>query len=332
MGDVVNSKWMIRKKIVYNLMLVIFLAVSSLFVYMFNTQIEVTAIPDIMNPNGPPTFDRMIYGGFGEESLNKPMDVAVIDQFIYVSDTNNKRVQVFDMGGTPVFTFGEEGEGPGQFKFPYGIAGDSQGNVYIADLYNGGISIHDSKGKFISYFAEKTPGEKLIDSPGGLRIYGDKLYVTDIKKCQVLVFDLKGNKLLEIGRMGINPGELRAPNAVTADRDGNIYVVDTGNQRVQVFDKDGKFLRIINGSEDGKGTTVFVNPRGIGIDSRGIIYVVNNLTHFIHGFESDGTQLFAFGGNGSANDQFSLPNGLFITEDGQVFITDTTNQRVAVYD
>ncbi|WP_083436771.1 6-bladed beta-propeller [Thermincola ferriacetica] len=313
-------------------MLLTFLAVSAIYGYLFYNQVEVEAIPALVDPNGPPKFSRMIYGGFGEEALKKPMDVAVIGQFIYVTDTNNHRVQVFDTGGTPIFKFGKQGDGPGEFQFPYGIAGDNKGNVYVADLYNGGISVHDSKGKFIKYFAEKKPAEKTIETPGGLRIIDNKVYVTDITKSKVYVFDMEGKKLLEIGKMGIKEGELRAPNAVTADKEGNIYVVDTGNQRVQVFDKKGKFLRIINGSPDGKGPSQFVNPRGIGIDSRGIVYVVSNLTHFVHGFDREGNQVFTFGGNGSANDQFSLPNGLFITENDEVLITDTVNQRIAVYE
>lgn len=332
MGNAANVKRTIKKSKVYSLMLLTFLAVSAIYGYLFYNQVEVEAIPALVDPNGPPKFSRMIYGGFGEEALKKPMDVAVIGQFIYVTDTNNHRVQVFDTGGTPIFKFGKQGDGPGEFQFPYGIAGDSKGNVYVADLYNGGISVHDSKGKFIKYFAEKKPAEKTIETPGGLRIIDNKVYVTDITKSKVYVFDMEGKKLLEIGKMGIKEGELRAPNAVTADKEGNIYVVDTGNQRVQVFDKKGKFLRIINGSPDGKGPSQFVNPRGIGIDSRGIVYVVSNLTHFVHGFDREGNQVFTFGGNGSANDQFSLPNGLFITENDEVLITDTVNQRIAVYE
>lgn len=324
-------KRIVKKKYVYNLMFLIFLVTSIIFGLLFYSETEISTLADMVDPNGPPVFNRMIYGGFGDEAFNKPMDVTQIDQFIYVTDTRNKRVQVFDLDGNPVFKFGKEGEGPGQFQFPYGIAGDSKGNVYVADMYNGGISVHDSKGKFIKYFAEKNPRDNLLDSPGGIRIIDNRVYVTDIRGNRVFVFDLNGKKLLEIGRLGTRQGEFRAPNAITADKEGNIYVVDTGNQRVQVFDKNGKFLRIINGSKDGKGTSAFVNPRGIGIDSRGIIYVVSNLTHYLYGFDKNGQQLFIFGGPGGANDRFTLPNGLFISENDELLITDTTNQRVAVY-
>lgn len=331
MPEAILERRTIKKKYVYNTMLLIFIVTTIIFGYLFYNQTTTVALPKALNPDGPPVFNRMIYGGFGADALVKPMDVAVIGGKIYVSDTMNKRVQVFDMEGKPLLKFGQEGKKQGQFSFPYGIAGDSQGNIYVADLYNGCISVFDNNGKFIKYFAEKKPEEKTIDTPGGLRIIDNKVYVTEIKKSQVTVFDLTGKKLLELGKLGVKPGEFRAPNAVTADKEGNIYVVDTANSRIQVFDKTGKFLRIINGSEGGKGTSILVNPRGISIDSLGRVYVVSNLTNFVVGFEKDGKKAFEFGGNGAANTQFALPNGLFIDENDQVFITDTVNQRVAVY-
>lgn len=322
-----------KKKKVYLSMLATFVLVSGLFIALFLIRVNPVALTArTLSNNAPPVFNNMIYGGFGEDALNKPMDVAEINQFIYITDTNNKRVQVFDIAGTPIFKFGKEGEGPGEFKFPYGIDGDSQGNVYVSDLYNGSISIFDSKGKFIKYFAEKDPKETTIEAPGSFRINNNKVYVTDIKKSKLLIFDMDGKKVAEIGEPGMKQGQFRAPNAVAIDKDENIYVVDTGNQRVQQFDNTGKFVRIINGSTDGSGeNSLFVNPRGIGIDSRGILYVVSNLTHYVYGFDKDGKKLFTFGGNGEANTQFSLPNGLFIDKDDNIYITDSSNQRVAVY-
>lgn len=303
---------------------------AFILIYFLNLQDKVNNVAKPLR-SGPPKFSQMIYGGFGNDAFNKPMDVTKIGEFIYVSDTQNKRVQVFDSTGTPIFKFGKEGTGKGQFMFPYGIAGDKDGNIYVTDLYNGNISIMDKKGKFIRYFKEKDQKHKVIKAPGGLRIIKDKLYVTDIEKSKVFVFDLAGKLLLKIGKPGENDGELRAPNAVTADRDGNIYVVDTGNQRVEIFNNKGKFKSSFNGSDDGKGSSSLVNPRGIGIDSNGTIYLVNNLTHYIYGFDAYGKKKFQFGGMGDENEQFYLPNGLFVDDTDHIYITDTLNQRVAVY-
>jgi len=332
MEESVNPRGTFKKRKVYNFMVVIFLGISTAFGYMFYTDTEVTSIPAMVNPVGPPTFSRMLYGGFGEDAMLKAMDVNIINGKIYVSDAKSKRIQVFEQNGTAAAKFGTEGDGPGEFNFPYGIAGDSENNLYVADLYNGSISVFDSSGKFLRYFAEKNPKDTVIDSPGGLRIVGDKLYVTEIKRCKVYVFDLNGKKLMEVGTGGMQPGQLRAPNAVIADTEGNIYVSDTGNQRVQIFDKTGKFLRIINGSPDGKGPSAFVNPRGVALDAKGNLLVVSNLTHYVFGFDQQGKQLWTFGGSGGAINQFVLPNGLYIDQNGSIYVTDTANQRVAIYD
>lgn len=321
-----------KRRNVYIGMVIISLTTSLVFAFLFMNLARAlpNGLQDVLNPTGAPGFSHLIYGDF-DTALDKPMDVTTSNSFIYVTDTNNKRVSVFDLAGVPLYTFGEEGSGPGQFKFPYGITADTEGRVFVADLYNGTISIHDQKGEFIDYFAHQYSKDKIITSPAGLRIIDEKVYVTDIQANKVFVFSLAGELLLEIGGPGKGEGEFIAPNAITADTDGNIYVVDTGNQRVQIFDNEGKFTKIINGSATGTGNSVFVNPRGIGIDGRGFIYVVSNLTHVVYGFNKEGEEMFQLGGMGAENGQFSLPNGLFIDSDDNVLVTETLNLRVSIF-
>lgn len=298
-------------------------------IYFFHLQNKAINVASAMK-GGKPTLSYYLQGDVSDP-LDKPMDVAKIGEFVYVTDTNHKQVQVFDSSGTPVFKFGKEGTGKGEFKFPYGIAGDKQGNVYVADLYNAKISVFTAKGKFIKYFTDENKKADFLKSPGGLRIYHDKLYVTDIQKGQVLIYSLSGKKLLSVSTATAKDDKLNAPNAVTIDNDQNIYVSDSGNQRIVVFDKKGKFLRIINGSTDGKGDSKFVNPRGIGVEGNGTLLMVDSMTHYVYGFDKKGKQIFQFGGLGSDREQFYLPNGLFIDDKGEIFITDTVNARVALY-
>jgi DNA-binding beta-propeller fold protein YncE len=289
-----------------------------------------SGIQGFNSESGEVRFLNQMYGDFAL-NLDKPMDVTKTNEFFYVTDTNNKRVQVFDLAGQFLYTFGEAGNGPGQFNFPYGIAGDNKGNIFVADMYNGVISIHDLKGEFIGYFAHQLSKEKTISSPAGLRIINDIVYVTDIQESKVLILNLDGELLLEIGEGGEGRGQFIAPNAVTADVEGNIYVVDTGNQRVQVFDAVGNFLYMFNGYPEEVGESVFVNPRGIGISSRGTIYVVSNLTHIVYAFDKEGNQISQFGGMGEGPGDLYLPNGLFIDEKDTIYVTDTLNQRISIF-
>lgn len=322
-----------KRRNVYFLMTLIAIATAAVFTFLFLNQTNVadtSGLLKVINPDAAPNYSRSLTGDFSKP-MSKPMDVASNSSFTYVTDTNNKRVLAFDVGGNLLFSFGEQGTGKGQFHFPYGISTDNKGRVFVADLYNGNISIFDEKGKFIDYFAQKTLAEKKISAPAALRIIDKKVYITDIKTNKAYVFDLNGKLLLEVGKPGTNEGELNAPNGITADGDGNIYVVDTANQRVEIFDKNGKFKKMFNGSTNGQGQSIFVNPRGIGIDKRGMIYVVSNLTHIVFGFDKDGKKVFEFGGMGENNGQLNLPNGLFIDEGDNVYITDTLNIRVQVF-
>jgi DNA-binding beta-propeller fold protein YncE len=322
----------LKKKTVYKWMgaIVGLTVVLFAFIYYFHLQDKAIKVASAVK-GGPPTLS-FYYQGDMSNPLDKPMDVTKIGQFVYVTDTNHQQVQVFDSGGTPAFKFGKKGTGQGQFQFPYGITGDKDGNVYVADLYNNRISIFDSKGKFIKYFTDANKKADFLKTPAGLRIYNNHLWITDIQLGKVFEYDLNGKKLMEIGTATAKDDTLNAPNAVALDDDQNIYVSDTGNQRLVVYDKTGKFKRIINGSIDGKGDSKFVNPRGIGVEANGTLLMVDNMTHYVYGFDKNGKQVFQFGGIGADKDQFYLPNGLFVDDKGEIFITDTVNQRVALYE
>lgn len=279
--------------------------------------------------SGMPVFDKMIYGGFGDLQMDKPMAVTVAHGRIYVSDTNNTRIQVFDNNGEFITTFGEKGTDDGQFLYPYGIAGDKNGNLYVAELYTNRIQVFNTEGEYQRDFASALAKDGLIKSPGDITIVGNQMFLTEITRNRVLVIDLESEELIR--QIGLEY-DLMAPNGVAVDGAGNVFVVDTGRQRVVVYDTDGNPVRVINGTPTGHGiNSVLMNPRGIGVDRDGNVYVVSNMSHTVFVFDREGKQLHSFGGQGDGNSQFLFPNGLHIDSGGRVFITDTANQRVAVY-
>jgi DNA-binding beta-propeller fold protein YncE len=277
---------------------------------------------------GTPSFQQVIYGGFGDEQLNRPLGVFAASDRIYVCDTNNRRIVVFDRSGRQLFTFGETGErGGGKFIFPYGIAEDGS-RILVGDLHQGRIHTFDSEGEFTGFFAEELTNKSILTSPGDIHLSRGKAYITEIKRNRVLVVDLQTEDLLmEVGL----DGDLFAPNGVTTDNNGNIFVVDTGHARIAIFGPDGNPLRVINGSSTGHGASMLVNPRGIGLDRFGRIIVANNMGNNIMGFGKTGQHVFSFGGQGNSLYQFLLPNGLHIDSGGRIYITDSMNRRVVVY-
>jgi DNA-binding beta-propeller fold protein YncE len=195
-------------------------------------------------------------------------------------------------------------------------------------MYRSLIQIFNADGEYIRDFGAEN-ATKVIDGPGTMFLdQKRRLFVANVNAANVLVFDLETEELLQT--VGLY-GDMFAPNAVTVDDNGYIYVVDTGGQRVIVYNPEGsRPVRIINGSEDGRGQSVLANPRGIAV--RGDwIYVVSNLTHTIYAFDKEGKEVFAFGKQGEGNNEFMHPNGMSIDSRGRMLITDTIGARVAVY-
>jgi DNA-binding beta-propeller fold protein YncE len=278
---------------------------------------------------GAPVFSHYIYGGFGNDSLHKPMYATFGNNRVYVSDTNNHRVQVFEENGTPLFMFGERGELDGQFFYPYGIVVGPDSNVYVADMYRSVIQIFSPEGEFLRYFGEGPMELGVVAGPGMMFLDKDnRLLVANVDSKQVVIFDIQTEKVLQTVCVD---GDVLAPNGVTMDENGYIYVVDTGGQRVVVYSPDGsRPVRIINGSEDGRGQSPLMNPRGISV--RGDwVYVVSNLTHSIHVFDKSGKEVFSFGKQGDKQGEFMYPNGMFMDSRGRMLITDSIGGRVAVY-
>ncbi|WP_192868072.1 6-bladed beta-propeller [Calderihabitans maritimus] len=318
-------------KKIKRIILMIFLLQGIMFSYLYvvnRNPLELVGNTDLaLGPVKEPRYLFSIYGPSEKEGLVKPMDVTVWGKRIYVTDTGNQRVQVFDYNGNFLFMFGKYGTGKGQFRFPYGIAADASGKIYVADMYNGNISVFSPDGQFLHYFGNSIE----IKSPTGLFIEGNRLYVADNALNKIKVFSLQdGKKLLEFGETGTGKGEFQSPNAVWV-AENRIFVSDTGNDRVQVFNKLGNFLMVLNDTDD-DGGGLFVNPRGVAVDGRNTVYVVNNLTHEVFGFDmKSGQKIFTFGSMGSDAGQFYLPNGIFIDDQGRIYITDTVNQRVNVF-
>jgi len=138
---------------------------------------------------------------------------------------------------------GREGSLPGAFILPFGVAADSQGNLYVTDRDNKRVQKFNPAGEFVLEWngAEIDGG---FNHPVGIAIdRDDRVYVVDRMKSRVSIFDSKGNYIGNFGASGTGDGQFSNPQGIAIDRRNRIYVADTGNHRIQVFDRRGVFLR-----------------------------------------------------------------------------------------
>jgi|GEM_PF-530487 len=129
------------------------------------------------------------------------------------------------------------------------------------------------------------------------------------------------------GSSGAGNGQFNSPNAIALDNQGNVYVVDSGNDRVEKFNSSGQYLLTI-GQGWGRGNGQLGYSTGIATDKNGNVYVVDQNNSIIQKFNSSGVFLSQFGGSGSAGGQFKNPNGIAFDSNGNIYVVDTDNNRV----
>lgn len=157
---------------------------------------------------------------------------------------------------------------------------------------------------------------------------GSRLYVTDYMKPGVFVFDFAA---LQVRLLGEGVCEFSAPLGVAVDEQDQVYVVDSSQKAIRIFDAQGRLQRTITHER-------LERPTGIAVDSmRRRLYVVDSSTvqsdnHLIHVFDLDGAYLQALGTQGSENGQFMFPTYVALDNAGNLYVTDTLNARVQVFD
>lgn len=271
-------------------------------------------------------YPRLVYEinkGSQWGQLNGPMQVLAYKGRLFISDTGNSRVLVFNLKGKFLFELEQQViKEKRKLHFPYGLAADGKGNIYVADPEVGKVLIFNYLGKYISDFHQE---QKYLVKPAGIFIKSNRIYVSDIGLHKVLVFDNSGKLQFSIGsgKIGSSNNDLYYPNGVTVNADGQIYISDSMNNRVQIFSKEGKYLETIGGDE-----SKLLNPRRVALDSAENIYVASPLNSSIKVFDKD--NLFLFEMNKDKKYSFKIPTDIYIDGNDNIYIADKENNQVQV--
>jgi DNA-binding beta-propeller fold protein YncE len=214
-----------------------------------------------------------------------------------------------------------------------GLAIDDEGRLFVTDVKLHHVLVLDKSHEPIAEF-----GAGVLVSPAGIAIDNDNrfAYVVDTQQDQVLVFDADKYTLLRrIGTSGKNhtltsPGNFSLPTNVALDKDGNVYVTDTLNDRVEVFDADGNFISQFGTPGDGPGH--FARPKGIAIDSDGHIWVADEVQSRVQVFNKQGQLLIYFGELGWYPGQFQALYGIASDDKyNRIITTEQFPGRVQVF-
>jgi len=175
-----------------------------------------------------------------KDGFIRPTGVAASSGELYVVDTIGHWVVVVSPTGAVVRHFGTRGIEPGQLNYPTNIATDRAGRLYVTDTLNFRVQVFDREGRFLDTFGRLGDGPGDFDKPKGIAV-DDKgrIYVVEGLHDVVQIFDSEGRLLLVFGGSGTGPGQLWLPAGIALS--GNtVYVADTANRRVQVFERLGE--------------------------------------------------------------------------------------------
>ena len=175
--------------------------------------------------------------GSEKEQIVKPTFMDISDGRLYVPDIGTDRINVFDLAGKPLFSFGGLGTTPGKLADPAAAKFAGDGRLFVTDQTNNRIQIFDTNGRFLATWGRvgAEPGE--FKAPAGIAFDADdNVYVTEVGNNRVQVFDKSGKLLAMWGRKGAALGEFANPRGIMVDKlTGRVFVADTGNNRIQVF-------------------------------------------------------------------------------------------------
>ncbi len=173
----------------------------------------------------------------GRSAFYGPRSIAVApDGTVYVSDTGNKRVQVFDPDGQFIREWGGGGAAPGQLDEPMGVAVGPDGNIYVADTWNRRVQVLEPDGTPVTVWEIAGWDNTEADERPYLAVDdGERVYVSDPGHYRILVFDSQGTYLYSFGRFGFDAFSFALPMGVALGPDGSLYISDAASHRVMVF-------------------------------------------------------------------------------------------------
>ena len=263
--------------------------------------------------------------------LLSPNGIAVDSKnLVYIADSKVRAIFIVNVE-TGEYSMIKNGSDV-RFQWLTGLAIDESDRLFAADSGLRHVVVFDKNHKFEGAISEG------LYAPGGLAIDNENslLYVTDAEQDLVLVYDADPPfKLIrKLGKPGTKhtstePGEFAKPVGVAVDRDGNVFISDTWNTRIEEFDADGTFIRAFGEAGDGPG--YFARPKGISIDGDGHIWVADAVQDRVQVFTPEGRLLIYMGGHGLLPGQFQSLANVIVDKKNRVLTTELYPGRLQAF-
>ncbi len=303
--------------------------------------------------------------GSSAGQFNGPWGIdTASDGTIYVAESGNNRIQVFSANGDYLRQWVGDGAQPGNFRAARSVAWDGNSHIYVVDSKDSQVLKFTTEGEFVYRVGDNRRGRFGIlagievdeqgrvlvpDSLSGyprIQIYeNDGTPLTEVSPsiapaAMSMPVDVaigpNGNRYVVDGNViryfnanweyvGIWGGQFISPQGIATDSDGNVYVVDTGNNRIQKFDAAGNFLTLWGTAGSGDGQ--FQSPSYITIVD-GHAYVTDSYNSRVEVFDLEGKYVGQWGTPGMGDGEFNNPIGIAADTEGYIYVVDHGNGRI----
>jgi DNA-binding beta-propeller fold protein YncE len=242
---------------------------------------------------------------------------------IYIADPSIGIVHKYNLATKEVQYIFQAGEK--KLGSPVGVVLDVDNNLYITDSQLAAIFKFGPDGTFLY----ELDGKGALRRPVGIAVKsnGDKL-VADVLADKIFIFGKDDAFKGELSATGLTE-TFNRPTYIAVDKMDNVYVTDTMNFTIRVFDTAGKYVRSQGQIGDAPGS--FARPKGVALDSERNLYVIDSIFGNFQIFDQKGQLLLYVGQEGTLPGEFMLPSGIFIDQNDRIYVSDTFNHRIQIY-
>lgn len=290
-------------------------------------------------PDWPRLPDRLVLGQVAGVDVDSSGNVFVFHRAERVWDGEEIELEMI---ASPVVLILDQdtGEvidqwGTETFVMPHGLTIDDEDNLWLTDVGLHQVFKYDSDGNLLMALGERgVPGEDAarFNMPTDVAVAPDgTFYISDgYRNSRVTKFSSEGEYVTSWGVKGSNPGQFDVPHSIALDLQGQVYVADRGNARIQIFDENGRFIREWKEPSLGR-------PWAVRIDATGNMFVVDggDQNEFwpdrarVLKLDATGTILASFGSYGKGPGQFIWPHTIAVGPDGALYVGEVaTGMRI----